>query len=100
MLKNQAAHMKDRSAPKGALYMAMELSLNKWKLAFSDGTRRPARLVTVQAGDFERMLQEQGKAKSRFGLHEKAAVELLRGRSRRLLDPPAPRGARGGQPGG
>jgi hypothetical protein len=34
---------------KAMLWMALELSLAKWKLGFSDGSGRPARVVTIEA---------------------------------------------------
>ena len=49
--------MKTTGAPKGAyrsesvLYMAMELSEEKWKLAFGVALADPPRVVTVPAGD-------------------------------------------------
>jgi hypothetical protein len=35
------------------LWLALELSLSKWKLAFSDGGPERSRLVTIEARDFD-----------------------------------------------
>ena len=48
------------------LYMAMELSQNKWCLAFGTGAK--ARHVTIDANDRPRLLEEIQKAKDKFGL--------------------------------
>lgn len=48
------------------LYIAFELSNNKWKLMFSDGFKR--RQKTIKAGDLAEFEQEVAKAKDRFGL--------------------------------
>lgn len=57
-----------------ALYVAFELSKAKWKLGFSDGSQRPARVVTVDASDLEAVDRQVVKAKRRFGLSEEAPV--------------------------
>jgi transposase len=55
-----------------ALYLAHELSLKTWKLAFGDGSRE--RMVTVPAGDVEAVLSEVSKTRARFGLPEAVPV--------------------------
>lgn len=54
------------------LHMAMELSAQKWLVAFSDGGRR--RQVTVPAGERERLLAEIERAKTKLGLPPQARV--------------------------
>lgn len=63
--------MKD-SVEERKLYMALELSRGKWRLAFGDGAK--SRQVTVEAGDMEGLVQQIGKAKERFRLAAEAAV--------------------------
>lgn len=57
-----------------ALYMALELSKAKWKLAFSDGGQQRPRVVTVAARDRGNLAWEIQKAKKKFGLPEDAVV--------------------------
>ena len=57
-----------------ALYVAFELSKAKWKLGFSDGSHRAARVVTVDAPDVEAVDRQILKAKQSFGLREGAPV--------------------------
>lgn len=47
---------------------AIELSLAKWKVAFSNGDRE--RLVTISAGDWESFEKEVAKARLRLGVAE------------------------------
>jgi transposase len=56
------------------LYLSLELSKKSWKLAFSDGSVRRPRVVTVPARDWDRFEQEVEKAKKRFGLGGEALV--------------------------
>jgi transposase len=55
------------SAAPGVLYMALELSASKWKLALSAGGMR-VRHYGVEAGDRVQLLDVVEKAKLRFGL--------------------------------
>src|SRR5687767_10219567 len=48
------------------LFVALELSDKKWKLALSDGNKR--RLVTIAAGDLVGLGEAVAKAKARFGM--------------------------------
>jgi transposase len=48
------------------LFVALELSDKKWKLALSDGNKR--RLVTITAGDLVALGEAVAKAKARFGM--------------------------------
>ena len=56
------------------LYVAFELSNGQWKLASTTARGQAARVVSVPAGDLERVLAEFARAKSRFGLPSSAAV--------------------------
>ena len=49
------------------LFVALELSDKKWKLAFSDGNKR--RIITITAGDLVTLGEAVAKAKARFGMH-------------------------------
>lgn len=59
------------------LWLALELSLSKWKLAFSDGGRERSRLVTVEARDFTSLSREIDRAKRAFKLPSDCAVRSL-----------------------
>jgi transposase len=50
------------------LFVALELSDKKWKLALSDGNKR--RIVTIAAGDLVTLGEAVAKAKARFGMPE------------------------------
>jgi transposase len=56
------------------LYLAFELSNGQWKLAFTTARGQAARVVSVPAGDMERVLAEIARAKVRFGLAESTPV--------------------------
>jgi transposase len=64
----------DNSAEDKCLHVALELSKRTWKLAFSDGSARPPRMVTLPARELDRLQVEVTKAKDRFGLPAAAAV--------------------------
>jgi transposase len=48
------------------LFVALELSDKKWKLALSDGNKK--RIVTIAAGDLVTLGEAVAKAKARFGM--------------------------------
>jgi len=48
------------------LFVALELSDKKWKLACSDGNKR--RIITITAGDLVTLGEAVAKAKARFGM--------------------------------
>ncbi|MEW5873529.1 MAG: IS110 family transposase [Chloroflexota bacterium] len=73
LTKTQTAQGQD-SATEAALYMALELSAQQWKLALSDGRQKSERIVNVAAGDLRGVQQECTKAKEKFGLPATAAV--------------------------
>jgi transposase len=56
------------------LYLALELSWNSWKLAFTVGLGQKARLRTILARNTELLFREIDKAKARFGLPADAPV--------------------------
>src|SRR5215472_17421478 len=56
-----------------ALYMALELSEENWKLALSEGVRAPSR-YTLRAGDTAGVRECITKAKARCGLAPEARV--------------------------
>ena len=55
----------DQACPT-VLFVALELSDKKWKLALSDGSKR--RIVTIAAGDLVALGEAVAKAKARFGM--------------------------------
>jgi transposase len=55
------------------LYMALELSASKWKVALADG-KRTASQHSLDAGDLGRLLLFIDKAKKRCGLHGQVRV--------------------------
>jgi transposase len=63
---------KDNSTREVNLYIAMELSDKKWKLAFSDGSKE--RLRTIDAGEVIELWKEIANAKEKFGLDEDVKV--------------------------
>ena len=64
--------MEDTS--KSTLYAALELSRKKWKMAFSDGKRGRARVVTIDARDWEAFQREVQRALERLGLGSDSQV--------------------------
>ena len=73
-MNDQAAPGTKDNAGKPGLYMAFELSRKQWKMAFSDGKQARARLVTIEAKDWNRLKTEIDKSKKRFGLAASAPV--------------------------
>src|SRR5437867_1575920 len=53
------------TAAAAELFMALELSKRRWKLAFSNGVK--VRQVNVPAGDFAGLLEQIARAKARLG---------------------------------
>jgi transposase len=68
---------RNADSTKPVLWMAMELSLSKWKLGFSDGSARAARIVTIEARDYAALEQQIARAKRAFKLDETSAVRSL-----------------------
>ena len=66
MKKDQSAEGKRTVQAHTILYLALELSNTKWKLAFSNGSKN--RLVTINARDLIRFHQEVNESRKRLGL--------------------------------
>jgi transposase len=60
-----------------ALYLALELGLKSWKLAFTTGLGQKPRFRTVPGGGGDRLLTEIERAKVRFGLAQGVRVVSL-----------------------
>ena len=73
-MENQAALMTQHNAQESRLYLALELSREKWKLGFSDGRCGRARVRTIEARDFQKLAGEIELAKKHFGLAEAVRV--------------------------
>jgi transposase len=70
-----ATHASQSNTTAGpVLYLALELSWNSWKLAFTVGLGQKARLRTIPARHTELLCREIDKAKARFGLPADAPV--------------------------
>ena len=74
-MKNNQATPTEHSVKQDRLYVSMELSRKKWKLAIADGNQRQARVVTIGARDWEAFRLEIQRARQRYGLEESARVE-------------------------
>jgi transposase len=72
MSATHASQSNTTFAPK--LYLALELSNNTWKLAFTIGMGQKARLRNVPARNTAMLLDEIHKAKVRFGLADETPV--------------------------
>jgi len=70
----QTAH-KDTTTPDRALYVALELSKDTWKLGFTTSRTRKARIRDVKARDLPGFLAEVQAAKERFGLPKDTPVK-------------------------
>jgi transposase len=72
MSATHASQSNTTTAP--VLYLALELSWNSWKLAFTVGLGQKARLRTIPARNTELLFREIDKAKARFGLPDDTPV--------------------------
>ena len=72
MKKTQETLRREDSAKQAVLHMAFELSDTKWKLAFSECSKR--RLVTIRARNLEQLQEEIEKAKLRFKLTDDVRI--------------------------
>ena len=70
---NTAAR-KQEFSPESVLYMAIELSANKWKLGFTIGLGQKLRERTLEARDLKGLEEAIARAKSRFKLAEDTPV--------------------------
>ena len=64
------------------LYLALELGVTNWKLAFTVGLGQKPRLKTITARSTLGLLLEIKAVKKRFGLPEHAPVVASRGQGR------------------
>lgn len=71
---NQVARQEQCIEDRRDLHVAFELSKSNWKLAFSDGTHRPPRVVNVVARDLDGVLVQVDKARLNFGLGTEVPV--------------------------
>ena len=70
-----ATHNPNSTVPTApVLYLALELSWNTWKLAFTIGRGQKPRLRTIAARNRDALLYEIQAARKRFGLSEDTAV--------------------------
>lgn len=69
---NQTAQVSNNTVTTDILYMAMELSQNKWQLAFGNGIK--IRQVVITANDVKSLQEEIKKAKEKFKLSPEAEV--------------------------
>jgi transposase len=76
-MEHDVAVDRNADSTKPVLWMAMELSLSKWKLGFSDGSARAARFVTIEARDYAALEQQIASAKRAFKLDETSVVRSL-----------------------
>jgi len=67
----QVVH-ENNNTTESILYMSMELSNKKWKLAFSDGSRE--RLRTIDSDKKEDVWKEIASSKERFGLGDEVKI--------------------------
>src|SRR5207244_11396065 len=67
-MNNQAALLREHSAKESRLYLAIELSRKKWKLALSDGKGGRARTRAIEARDFQQLGGEIEAGEKHFGL--------------------------------
>lgn len=71
-MKTKQVIQRNSNTRESVLYMAIELSDKKWKLAFSEGSRE--RIRTIDADKKEDIWKEIIESKKRFGLPEDAKV--------------------------
>jgi transposase len=72
MRKAKGTLQREDSTKGLVLKMALELSMSKWKVAF--GWEEKSRYVAIGARDLDRLQEEIGKARKRFGLEEGVGV--------------------------
>src|SRR5215831_2521229 len=73
--KQDQATGRENTAKADRLYVAMELRRKKWKLGFSDGKVTRARVVSIDARNWEAFQGEIEKASQRFHLEGNVEVE-------------------------
>jgi transposase len=70
----QVPHHPESTGNHAALYMALELSAQRWQLAFGVGLATPSRRRTIAAGDREALRREIAAAHRRLGVAATAPV--------------------------
>ena len=70
----QTAHKNDCNSKSNVLYVALELSLDTWKLAMTDGLGRAPRIRQIRAGNDKELFREISRAKTMFQLPADAKV--------------------------
>lgn len=71
------AHQTHNTTNASALYMALELGWDDWKVGFTVGLGQAPRQVTVRARDLRGLLAQITQAKPRFGLPPDAPVHCV-----------------------
>jgi transposase len=64
----------DKYSIEPLLYLAFEMGNSQWKLGFTIGLGQPPRRRAIAAGDLQKLQEEIGWAKRRFGLGEEVRV--------------------------
>lgn len=72
MKKTQRTLRKEETVIEDVLYIAFELSQNKWKLGFSDGKK--IRFKDINARNLGQLQEEIGKAKERFKFKDNVRI--------------------------
>jgi transposase len=72
MKKTKGTPIKENTKKETELYMALELSQNKWKLGFSDGNKM--RFKSIDARNLEQLQEEIAEAKLRFHLDDDVRI--------------------------
>ena len=72
MKKTKGTRIKDNTTKERVLYMALELSQNKWKLGFSDGEKM--RFKSIDARNLEQLQEEIEKARLGFYLDDDVRI--------------------------
>jgi transposase len=71
---DKVTHQAKSTGAGAVLYMAMELSRAKWHLVLGVGLGQPVRHRVIEAGAVERLREEIGRARVKFGLAEDVRV--------------------------
>lgn len=73
-MNNQAVLGQEHNAKESRLYLAIELSRKKWKLAFSDARSGRPRIRTIEAKNLQDLGKEIEQAKSHYGLEPRTGT--------------------------
>src|SRR5438552_16408905 len=72
-MKNLAALKENNTVKTNVLYMSLELSQGKWRIAFGNGVKQ--RQIVIEAADLVKLSEEIQKAKHK--LHLAADVQVI-----------------------